>query len=457
MIDKVKPSPEMTLGDYFQNVYLRRRELRANSQYQYGVAIASVDRWSGGPVRLADLKDDLVNDWIAWLCKGTMAPATARNRRRHLLTLWRAASEDHLAADQQHRLRAINAPWIPPRAWTYEQVQQLLAAADRLKGYHPAARWPRDSRHPLQMPRAIIWGLLIRLAWDTGLRQGDIFALKASQLGSDGVIEVVQSKTQRWLMTKVHPETLAAIRASFPPERETLAPYLLCAEHFRREFAALVKIAGIPKGSFKRLRKSSATDVERRYPGMGGSHLGHSSSRGIAQTNYLDPTLLIGDKPMPQPLREASAEPVTSIAKPKPAPQQKRKQEQPGDLVAVLRHAINASRLSDQMLSHWTGVNATGITRFSEGSANLKLSSASKLAAYFRLWLGDDGPDIGTSLRAKILADGIPANELARQTGINQTSISDFLRGSDMTLGRASAIAACLGIELKKRNKKPKN
>lgn len=52
-------------------------------------------------------------------------------------------------------------------------------------------------------------------------------------------------------------------------------------------------------------------------------------------------------------------------------------------------------------------------------------------------------------LRKAIRDSGLSANELAQQTGVNQTLISRFLRGKDMGIERASKIAVYLGLSLK--------
>jgi predicted XRE-type DNA-binding protein len=60
--------------------------------------------------------------------------------------------------------------------------------------------------------------------------------------------------------------------------------------------------------------------------------------------------------------------------------------------------------------------------------------------------LAKDG--IGDQLIAAIKASGISQNQLAKATGVLQTSISFFLRGQDMGIHRAAKIAEYLGLEL---------
>lgn len=56
--------------------------------------------------------------------------------------------------------------------------------------------------------------------------------------------------------------------------------------------------------------------------------------------------------------------------------------------------------------------------------------------------------DIAEQLRNAIKESGHSANHIAKETGVDQTLISRFLRGKDMGIARAAKIAAFLGLEL---------
>lgn len=58
--------------------------------------------------------------------------------------------------------------------------------------------------------------------------------------------------------------------------------------------------------------------------------------------------------------------------------------------------------------------------------------------------------DIAAQLIKAIIASGKSANELARLSGVPQTTISRFLAGKDMGIRKAAKIAIVLGIELKR-------
>ncbi len=255
-------SPETLLRDYAA-AYAVKQSLVPHSAYQYGVAADNLSTWFGRPVSIGELTFDLVAAWIKHMASGDLAPATVRNRRTHLLTLWRSANRDGLNGVVPAGLPTAPVPWIPPRAWTYEEVQKLLDAAERLQGHYP--EFPTPSQRIIR--RSTCWGLLIRLAWDTGLRTGDIMALRTRSISADGVVEIIQSKTQRHHLARIHPETQAAIAASYPPQGDTIIPWYFSGEYLRREFRRIVPTAGIEPGSFKKLRKSSASEVEMMYPG----------------------------------------------------------------------------------------------------------------------------------------------------------------------------------------------
>lgn len=56
--------------------------------------------------------------------------------------------------------------------------------------------------------------------------------------------------------------------------------------------------------------------------------------------------------------------------------------------------------------------------------------------------------DMAEKLRAAIRESGMSANALGQATGVEQTTISRFLKGSDMGIHKASKIATYLGLKL---------
>lgn len=68
-----------------------------------------------------------------------------------------------------------------------------------------------------------------------------------------------------------------------------------------------------------------------------------------------------------------------------------------------------------------------------------------------------DEMDFAKSLRDAIVESGVSQYQLAKFTGVPQTAISSFLRGSDIRLQTFNRLAAVMGFELKhRRSKMPK-
>jgi integrase len=310
LITPTLPKPEMWLEDYLHEVYCNTHVLRPGTIYQYQIAINCLDEWSGEPLRVSELGDTLINCWLKHLETKGLAPATIRSRRTHILSLWYAAFKGGLCPSRPTDVRIAPVPYNPPRAWRWEEVQKLLDTTEKLKGSYPGERWvlPQEKRYRrargcASVTASVYWGLFIRLAWDTAIRQGDLFKLQLSNFNKDGHGEIVQRKTRMWHFVRVHPETMQFILQSFPPSREFIMPtWHASIELWRREFRRIVGLAGLD-GTAKKIRKSSATDVEIHFPGCGPAHLGHVSEMSLAQAHYLDPRLIRKNKPMPQPLR----------------------------------------------------------------------------------------------------------------------------------------------------------
>ena len=166
---------------------------------------------------MVDITDEMANRRLAWLETQSLAWATIRNRRQHLLTLWHGANRDGLAGPNVRPLRRVKRVYVPPRAWKHEEVQSLLEVAPDLKGHYPGDRWYHAPDGAIKIPRATFWGLLIRLGWDTGLRLTDLFSLKPNQFDDGPTFQIIQHKTKRWHITKVNSETLRAVALARSP------------------------------------------------------------------------------------------------------------------------------------------------------------------------------------------------------------------------------------------------
>jgi integrase len=296
-----------TLGEYVRQSYPLLRDVRPGSLRQFVIAVDLLERWAGGPVRLDQLDEQTVSAWLRDY-SATVRPATVRAKKAAILALWRAAADDGLAQDPvARRVRRVRVPERVVQAWTREEVERLLEAAATLP------RW-----HGCGLRRSAWWDLAIRVAWDTGLRWGDLVALRADALGPDGTGVVVQSKTGRAITVRLSPGTLEALRASLAAcPRDLVCPWPASGETFRAQVDRLVARAGIRAGTWKWIRRGSGTDVELQAEGAGHRHLGNTQA--VFRASYEDPAIVGRRTPRPRELliealsRTAAAPPVSAI------------------------------------------------------------------------------------------------------------------------------------------------
>jgi len=285
-------SEALTLSRYLSDVYALTHEIGPETVRQYEIAVRLFERWSGGPVPLTALDALKVSEWLRDLAQ-TRAPSTVRAKRVQVMALWRAAADDGLCPLPTRRVRSVRVPMPDPVAWTRDEVGHLAAACARLKRNHRCG-----------LRRALWWELAVRVAWDTGLRWGDMIALRVDQITEDGLVRLQQSKVRRPLLARLSPSTLAlAKRTVAECPRGLLLPWTGSHETFSRQLRHLVRLACIRDGSWKWIRRGSATDVELAERGAATAHLGHRPGSRVAALNYLDAEILGVNRQLPRELR----------------------------------------------------------------------------------------------------------------------------------------------------------
>lgn len=255
----------MLLEEYLSR-YSRLHELRPATLEHYHWVIRSFERHNGA-LRTSDLSGMAVSSWLAWLQDQGRSPWTIKQRRISLLVLWRAAWQDGLAPPLEP-VRRLRPVLHSPQAWTLDEVRQLIHTAEQLP---VRARW---------------WSSLVRAAYDSGLRLGDLLALDVPQLGP--MMGLSQTKTSRPVVCQLRPTTLWAIRLHLAGRTTGIVwPWPYRREALYAHFKRLVAASGIRPGTFRWLRRTAATQAERVQPGSGTALLGHAS-RSTTEAWYLD-------------------------------------------------------------------------------------------------------------------------------------------------------------------------
>jgi integrase len=277
-----------TLGAYARE-YGLLRDVRPETLRQYQISADLLERWAGAAVPLEQLDERSVSEFLRDY-SGQVAASTVRSKRNQILALWRAAAEDGFCDPPTRRVRAARVPVAPVEAWERSEVELLLEAAARL---------PR--RHPCGLRRSAWFDLAIRVAWDSGLRWGDLVALPVAAIRPDGTASVVQSKTGRPAVFRLAPGTMEALRASLAAcPRAIVCPWPASHETFLAQVRRLVKKAGIRAGTWKFIRRGSGTDVEVQRGGAGHLHLGNT--RAVFDRHYGSQAIIGRATPAPREL-----------------------------------------------------------------------------------------------------------------------------------------------------------
>jgi integrase len=131
------------------------------------------------------------------------------------------------------------------------------------------------------------------------LRLGDLLSLEREWIRKDsegtGWIRIQQAKTSRLVSSRFNPSTMVLIDRlmSENPNRRLIWPLWCRRESFYLRFRALVKQSGIRHGTFRFLRRASATHVEQLAPGTSYLHAGHADPSTTLR-HYLDAEQLSG-------------------------------------------------------------------------------------------------------------------------------------------------------------------
>jgi integrase len=288
----MNPTPSMTVRKFVDDFYAIERPIGHKQVLQLRDMVRVLTVFVGHDITLAELDENIVSRWTAWMEDQNYAAETCKSKQRMLLAVWRYAADfDVVPEPRKRRIRKVRKATPMTTCWTLAEIEKLLAAVDTAFGPHnyagmcantSQAWWEKNvvgHRYRNIDPRAF-WTAFIRTAFDSGLRLSDVLAMRREDIDFDtGVLVMQQQKTGQPIVCTLTPETLAAIDATYPPDREFVFPWAKnWRQKFHLRFRTLVDAAGIRKGTTKWLRRSRATYAEKDAPGMARRVLGHSSS-----------------------------------------------------------------------------------------------------------------------------------------------------------------------------------
>ena len=213
-----------------------------------------------------------------------LSPFTQNKYRQDLLAIWRAAAdEDRIPYPQPRRIKRVRTLPQVIECYVEHEARALVLAGEHLRGAYPNG-----------VARRHYWPAIIRAAWDSGLRRGDLWRLTTGQIRKDRSALIVQSKTKKVQPCRFYQSTIAAI--------ERAGGHLawpLCTRCFGQHFDEIQKASGVLRGTFRWLRRGSGSRIDADHPGTGHEHLGNG--RQVFDAHY-NARLNAAKRPLPPEL-----------------------------------------------------------------------------------------------------------------------------------------------------------
>ena len=282
-----------TLAGFLESVYLVEnfglcREYAAELRR----VVRQLDRHHGSPITLADLSASLANGFLAARLTAGLSTVSVNNKRRELLTVWRAAADQGLAAaPNPSRITRLREPEESPTAWTVEEVARLLSSC-RTSGSSGSVVGT--------IPAGLFWTSLIATCYWTGVRIGALMRARTADCDlARGVLTIrgATQKTHRAQVFALPAEAVAELAVIHDTRRELLWPWPYHRTRLFAQFRRLAEGAGLdcPKTGrqlFYRLRRTHISYCWVKSPELAQRQAGHTSA-ALTFRRYVSPMIVL--------------------------------------------------------------------------------------------------------------------------------------------------------------------
>lgn len=252
--------------------YCLLHAMAPKAEYQVRHSCDLFQAWAARPLQLDELTEPLLSAFVKAM-EARYSKRYAINHRANCLAVWNAAADAGLCEHPRSRLvRKLKRPRPNPQAWTLDEMKRIIAAAERMDGKTARGIW-----------RRVYFPCLIHVAYETGLRRGDLWRLHRDDVTDDGRLLICQHKTSDPQVCQLTPRTLerlcgipGPIPLAWPSNEKTY--YLI--------WKRLCVAAGVPHGATHRVRRTGATHLWLRDPEAVQQYLGHRTPE--MRWHYID-------------------------------------------------------------------------------------------------------------------------------------------------------------------------
>lgn len=297
----------MCLTAYFQDRYSVDRPLEKNSVVNYQITARMFDNWLRVQgvfgISIGDIDLDLINLFLRDYGKDKSAYSVAC-KRKHIVAMVNHYLAPFRRTVESKFIRSPKKPETIKDTWSPAEVSALIAACYDMGGDEfLCTRFTRTKR-------ADYLAAVFQFVWETACRRGDLPRVRISDVKDGRPFSFIQNKTK----------TLVTFRITEPLRKKILSLPHVIEQNTKFAFPLWGLAAADPRmlsdmalralnasglstsdGTFKKLRRSSITDVERRSPGVAYLHAGHSTPE-ITRDHYIDKSRAYGEIQRPTPL-----------------------------------------------------------------------------------------------------------------------------------------------------------
>lgn len=274
----------MTLNHFLTDIYAPLRGIDPRTVELYTYTIKPFAEFLGRQPLLSDLEELKVAQFLAKRVRDR-APATAAKDRAQLRALWEFAARRKLV-DTWPSVPRVRVPERVPEAWLVDEMERLLASADR------------ETSNYEGIPSNLWWRACLLLAYDTGERATAVVSLRWADVRGGAVIYRAESRKgkRRDIIREISPETaeaLLAIKGDRGPD-DLVFPWPRGRSYLWKRLGIILERAGLPHGrkdKFHRIRKTTASYFEAAG-GNAQRLLDHSDP--ATTRKYLDPRIVGG-------------------------------------------------------------------------------------------------------------------------------------------------------------------
>jgi integrase len=231
-----------------------------------------------------DFTDDVVNRFLIW-AETHYSQRSVAAFRTNLRMFWNYAYESHIVDRPPGRIRRESKPTPMPTAPTFEDIKLAIAACAKIEGVF------------MGLPACEFMEALLRAAWESGLRRGDMRRIRKSDIAADGSYQRRQNKTGG--VKVIHfSRRLLDLLAKIPHE----TPFHTYDPSKVYEYLRTISAVSGVKITPHRIRRAGATDVFKTLgEAEARNYLGHAPGSQVWR-HYVDQSQLPNQSVQPRTL-----------------------------------------------------------------------------------------------------------------------------------------------------------